>query len=66
MQDSIFVLFLGFAFFGMALGMVGLIALLKMEGKDLKFGSNGLLVTLSIVLPFLIALIYSAVSLSPH
>ena len=65
MQDSTFALFLGFAFLWIGLGAGALIVLLKTESPDLKFGKQGLLVTLSVVLPFLIALIYGAVSLSP-
>ncbi len=63
MQDSAFGFFLGFAFLWILLGIGAVILLLKMDGQEIKVGKQGLLVALPIVIPFLLALIFGAMSL---
>ncbi|MGB7415691.1 MAG: hypothetical protein WA902_15910 [Thermosynechococcaceae cyanobacterium] len=64
MNDSAFAFFLGFAGLWILLGIGALILLLKMDGQPIKVGPQGLLVALPIVIPFLLALFFGAVSLS--
>jgi hypothetical protein len=63
MTDSTFVFFLGFAFLWIIMGTGALIWLLRMDGQDIKMGKQGLLVALPIVIPFILALIFGAMSL---
>ncbi|MEO0377568.1 MAG: hypothetical protein AAF329_23795 [Cyanobacteria bacterium P01_A01_bin.17] len=63
MADSTFAFFLGFAFLWIVLGAGALILLLKADGQDVKIGKQGLLVALPIVIPFVLALIFGAMSL---
>lgn len=64
MNDSAFAFFLGFAGLWILLGIGAMVLLLKMEGQPIKVGSQGLLVALPIVIPFVLALCFDAVSLS--
>jgi nitrate/nitrite transporter NarK len=57
MEDSIFIIFLSFGCIWILMGVVGLIALLKYEGEDIKFGKWGLIVAIPILIPIIIALI---------
>lgn len=63
MTDSTFALFLGFAILWVILGAGALILLLKSDGQEIKIGKQGLLVALPIVIPFILALIFGAISL---
>ncbi len=38
----------------------GVIALLKADGQEIRFGKTGLIITLSIILPIIITLAYAA------
>lgn len=58
MQDSSYVIFLIFGLLWVVMGVAGVIALLKLDGQQIKFGKWGLLVALPIVIPFVITLIY--------
>ncbi|BAY98127.1 hypothetical protein NIES37_20750 [Tolypothrix tenuis PCC 7101] len=60
MNDSIFVIFLGFGFLWLVMGVVGWIAFLKSEGEEIKFGKWGLLVAIPILIPIIITLIIGA------
>ncbi len=55
-QDAAYTIFLIFGFIWIALGILAVIALFRLEKQPLQFGKWGLLVTLSILIPFVIAL----------
>ena len=62
MEESIFIIFLAFGFLWILMGAVGWIAFIKSEGQEIRFGKWGLLVTLSIIIPIIVALSYGTVS----
>ncbi|WP_299414511.1 hypothetical protein [Acaryochloris sp. IP29b_bin.148] len=64
MSDSIFVLFLGFGFIWIMMGMGGMVLLMKSQNQSLRFNRDGILVALPILLVFLIALSFGAVMLA--
>ncbi len=43
------------------MGAAGWIALLKSDGQEIRFGKWGLIVTLPIIIPIIITLIFGAV-----
>lgn len=61
MQDSVFVIFLAFGFIWILIGVAGLIAFLKSEGEEIRFGKWGLIVAVPIIIPIVITLIIGAV-----
>ncbi len=61
MEDSIFVIFIAFGCIWILIGAAGWIALLKSEGQEIRFGKWGLIVTLPIIIPIIITLIFGAV-----
>lgn len=60
MEDSQFVIFIVFGCIWVLMGIVGVIALLKSDGQEIRFGKWGLLVALPIVIPIIIALAFGA------
>jgi uncharacterized membrane protein HdeD (DUF308 family) len=61
MDDSAFVLFIGFGVLWTVMGAVAVIALFKADGQPIRFGKWGLLVAVPIVIPLIAALMYAAV-----
>ncbi|MHC5938017.1 hypothetical protein [Nostoc sp.] len=57
MEDSVFVIFLAFGCIWIVMGVVGLIAFLKSEGEEIKFGKWGLIVAIPIIIPIIFSLI---------
>jgi hypothetical protein len=60
MEDSQFVIFIVFGCIWVLMGTVGVIALLKSDGQEIRFGKWGLLVALPIIIPIVIALAFGA------
>ena len=58
MQDSAYTLFIIFGCIWILMGVAAVIALLKSENQELRFGKWGLIVALPIVIPFILALLY--------
>ncbi|MFN6571531.1 hypothetical protein [Dendronalium sp. ChiSLP03b] len=61
MQDSVFIIFIVFGFIWVLMGVVGLIALFKSEGQEIRFEKSGLIVFLPIIIPIAIVLLYQVV-----
>ena len=61
MNDSTFVIFILFGTLWILMAIAGVIAILKMDGQEIRFGKIGLIVTLPIVLPIIITLTYAAI-----
>ncbi|RCJ24728.1 hypothetical protein A6770_03460 [Nostoc minutum NIES-26] len=61
MQDSVFIIFIVFGFIWVLMGVVGLIALFKSEGQEIRFDKSGLIVFLPIIIPIAIVLLYQVV-----
>ena len=61
MEDSIFVIFIAFGCIWILIGAAAWIALLKSEGQEIRLGKWGLIVTLPIIIPIVITLIFGAV-----
>lgn len=61
MDDAAFVLFIGLGLLWTLMATVAVIALLKADGQEIRFGKWGLVVAVPIVLPLLGALIFAAV-----
>ncbi|MBN3950713.1 MAG: hypothetical protein HWQ38_31295 [Nostoc sp. NMS7] len=57
MEDSVFVIFLAFGCIWIVMGVVGLIAFLKSECEEIKFGKWGLIVAIPILIPIIFSLI---------
>ena len=64
MDDSIFIIFIVFGCIWIVMGAAGLIALLKSYGQEIRFGKWGLIVTVPIIIPIIITLIFGAVYVS--
>ncbi|KAF3890580.1 MULTISPECIES: hypothetical protein [Nostocales] len=60
MQDSVFVIFIAFGCIWILMGGAALIAFLKSEGEEIRFGKWGLIVAIPIVIPIVVALIIGA------
>lgn len=61
MQNSAYTIFIIFACIWILMGAAVVIALLKSENQELRFGKWGLIVAIPIVLPLILALIYQLV-----
>jgi hypothetical protein len=58
MQDSAFTIFIIFGCLWIVIGAVGVIALIKSEGQELRFDKSALIVLIPIVAPIIIVLLY--------
>ncbi|BCL35532.1 hypothetical protein [Nostoc sp. MS1] len=58
MQDSAFTIFIIFGCLWIAIGIVGVIALMKSEGQELRFDKWALIVLIPIVAPIVVVLLY--------
>jgi hypothetical protein len=61
MDNSIFVIFIGFGCLWILMAAVAWIAFLKSEGEEIRFSKWGLIVTLPIIIPIIVTLIFGAV-----
>lgn len=61
MEDSVFVIFIAFGCLWILTGAASLILFLKSNGQGIRFGKEGLVVTIPIIIPIIAALIFSAV-----
>jgi len=61
MPDSAFIIFIVFGFIWVAMGAVAVIALFKSEGQKIRFDKWGLLVTIPIIIPIVIVLLYQLI-----
>lgn len=60
MNDSAFVLFIGFGVLWTVMGAVAVVALLKADGQPIRLGKWGLLVAVPILIPLIAALLFAA------
>ncbi len=60
MNDSSFVIFIVFGCIWLLMGTVGLIAVLKADGQEIRVGKWGLIVALPIIIPIIVALTIGA------
>ncbi len=60
MNDSSFVIFIVFGCIWLLMGTVGLIAVLKADGQEIRFGKWGLIVAVPIIIPIIVALTIGA------
>lgn len=65
-EDAAYTVFLIFGLIWIGLGIVAVIALFRLENQPLKFGKWGLLVTLTILIPFVTALAIAALMSWKH
>ncbi|MBW4519725.1 MAG: hypothetical protein KME16_08495 [Scytolyngbya sp. HA4215-MV1] len=61
MKDSAFIIFIIFGCVWVLMGIAAVIALLKADNQEIRIGKQGLIITMSIVLPLILALAYQAV-----
>jgi predicted neutral ceramidase superfamily lipid hydrolase len=58
MQDSAYIIFIAFACIWILIGAAAVIALLKSNNQELRFGTWGLIVAIPIIVPFIFVLVY--------
>jgi apolipoprotein N-acyltransferase len=63
MEESPYVVFLGFAFVWVLLGVSGLFWLMRSEGQQMKMPPAALIVILPILIAFAVALTFGALSM---
>ena len=63
MEESPYVVFLGFAFVWVLLGISGLFLLMRSEGQQMKMPPAALIVVLPILIAFAVALTFGALSM---
>jgi hypothetical protein len=61
MHDSVFVIFIAFGCLWVLMGGAAVVGLLKSDGQEIRFGKEGLIVAIPIVIAIIIALVYAAV-----
>ena len=61
MDDAAFTIFISFGVIWAIMGAIAVIALLKADGQEIRFGKWGLVVAVPIILPLLIAFIFAAI-----
>lgn len=61
MEDSTFTIFIIFGCLWILMGGIAWVAFLKSEGQPIRFGKWGLLVTVPIVVPLIIAFAVAAI-----
>jgi hypothetical protein len=60
MNDSAFTIFIVFGIVWVLMGTTAVIALLKMDGQEIRFGKTGLIIAISIIFPIIFTLTYAA------
>ena len=69
MQDIPFTFFIVFGFVWVIMGITAVVAILKADGQEIRFGKQGLLVTIPILIPIVLTLLYQvfrSLSLGHH
>jgi hypothetical protein len=69
MQDIPFTFFIVFGFVWVIMGIAAVVAVLKADGQEIRFGKQGLLVAIPILIPIIITLLYQvfrSLSLGHH
>ena len=61
MDDSVFVIFIVFGCLWVIMGVIGVVALLRSDKQEIRFGREGLIVAIPILIPLIITLVYAAV-----
>ncbi|MCC5635753.1 hypothetical protein LC593_07780 [Nostoc sp. CHAB 5844] len=61
MPDSAFIIFIVFGLIWVAMGAIAVIALFKSEVQKIRFDKWGLLVTIPIIVPIVIVLLYQVI-----
>ncbi len=61
MDDSVFVIFIAFGCLWVLMGAAAVVGLLKSDRQEIRFGKEGLIVAIPIIIPLLITLIYAVV-----
>lgn len=65
-ENAAYTVFFAFSLIWVAIGVVGVIALLKSENQPIRLGKWGLLVSLTTIIPFAAALIVGAIMARTH
>jgi hypothetical protein len=60
MNNSTFTIFIVFGFLWIFMATAAVIALLKADGQEIRFGKTGMMIAISIILPIIITLSYAA------
>ncbi|MBO1068064.1 MAG: hypothetical protein HEQ13_00995 [Dolichospermum sp. DEX189] len=60
MNDSAFIIFILFAIIWLLMATASVIIFLKSDGQKIHFGKTGLIISISIILPIIMALSYAA------
>lgn len=60
MNNSTFTIFIVFGFIWISMATAAVIALLKADGQEIRFGKTGMMIAISIILPIIITLSYAA------
>lgn len=60
-DNSVFAIFIGFGCIWVLMGVGGVIALMKMDGQEIRFSKTALVVAIPIILPIIITLTYAAI-----
>ncbi len=69
MQDIPFTFFIVFGFVWVIMGITAVVAILKADGQEIRFGKQGLLVAIPILIPIVLTLLYQvfrSLSLGHH
>ncbi len=61
MDDQIFVIFIAFGSLWVLMGVAAVVALFKNDRQEIRFGKEGLIVAIPILIPIIITLVYAAV-----
>jgi hypothetical protein len=61
MDDSVFVIFIAFGCLWVLMGAAAVVGLLKSDRQEIRFGKEGLIVAIPIIIPLFITLIYAIV-----
>lgn len=61
MDDSVFVIFIAFGCLWVLMGAAAVVGLLKSDRQEIRFGKEGLIVAIPIIIPLFISLIYAVV-----
>ncbi len=59
MDDSVFVIFIAFGCLWVLMGAAAVVGLLKSDRQEIRFGKEGLIVAIPIIIPLFISLIYA-------
>lgn len=61
MDDSVFVIFIAFGSLWVLMGAAAVVWLFRSDRQEIRFGKEGLIVAIPIIIPLIITLIYAAV-----